>query len=122
MMISVNGRLVDGDSAEHLSPLDRGLLYGDGLFETFRVTDGHIEFISDHLHRLFKSIDELRLPFTWDAHRITAAIEELVHANGGGNLVLRLTVTRGIGGRRLDTEGCKEASTIASKPADDKIA
>lgn len=115
MKISVNGRLIDADSIDadsvgHVSPLDRGLLYGDGLFETFRVRGGHIEFLSEHLRRLFQSIEALDLPFPWDRSRTVAALEEVVDANREVDLALRLTVTRGVGGTRLDTEGCRHAS------------
>lgn len=112
MIFSVNGRLVDGDETGPLSPLDRGLLYGDGLFETFRVGDGHIEFMNEHLERLFSSIDALKIPFSWDRDRTAAALQEVVQANDGGDLALRLTVTRGVGGERLDTKGCNDASVL----------
>ena len=112
MKASINGRLVDAESIGPVSPLDRGLLYGDGLFETLRVRKGHIEFLSEHLHRLFGSIEFLGLPFSWDTPRTAAALEEVVRANGEWDLALRLTVTRGVGGTRLDTEGCEQASLI----------
>lgn len=112
MKASINGRLVDAHAVGPLSLLDRGLLYGDGLFETFRVRKGNIEFLSEHLHRILQSIEFLDLPFSWDTPRLVDALEEVVHGNGRGNLALRLTVTRGTGGTRLDTEGCREASII----------
>ena len=93
MKLSINGRLIDADSVGPVSPLDRGLLYGDGLFETFRVRKGNIEFLSEHLHRLFQSIETLDLPFSWDMRRTATALEEVVRANGEGDLALRLTVT-----------------------------
>jgi aminodeoxychorismate lyase len=112
MKASINGRLFDADSAGPVSPVDRGLLYGDGLFETLRVRDGRIELLPGHRERLYRSIEALGLPFSWDASRTASALEEVVRANGGGNLALRLTVTRGIGGTRLDTDGCSQASIL----------
>ena len=43
---------VNGQTCENITVLDRGLLYGDGLFETMAVRDGSIRFLEDHLRRL----------------------------------------------------------------------
>jgi len=44
--------LVDGEPGAALNALDRGLHYGDGLFETMAVVDGKVVWAEDHLRRL----------------------------------------------------------------------
>src|SRR5438093_1027139 len=49
--IWVNGALVDAKTAT-VPALDRGVLWGQGLFETMRVYSGKVWALSDHLDRL----------------------------------------------------------------------
>ncbi|MHC1741754.1 MAG: aminotransferase class IV [Syntrophobacteraceae bacterium] len=44
-----------------ISPLDRGFLYGDGVFETMRAERGRILDLGKHLERLKRSLEELRI-------------------------------------------------------------
>ena len=44
--------LINGEKKHNLDITDRGLQYGDGLFETIEVTSGRAVFISRHLDRL----------------------------------------------------------------------
>jgi 4-amino-4-deoxychorismate lyase len=52
---------VDGKPAASVPAIDRGLQYGDGLFETMRVRNGRIAFIEMHLDRLFSGAARLGL-------------------------------------------------------------
>ena len=52
--IYLNGRIVRRGEA-CVSAFDRGLLYGDGIFETMRAYEGVIFRLNDHLHRLHAS-------------------------------------------------------------------
>ena len=80
-----------------ISPLDRGFLYGDGLFETLRADKGEIFFLPDHLDRLRKSAAELRLPelprINWDK-----VLKELLRRNDLARAIARVKIilTRGI--------------------------
>ena len=56
---------IDGEplaAGDGLSPRDRGLAYGDGLFETIAVRDGEPELLADHLRRLARGCRRLALP------------------------------------------------------------
>lgn len=77
---------------------DRGLAYGDGLFETLRVREGRALRLNDHLARLHRDCQRLNIPLSRHASRQAAerALEE--HARAG-DWVLKLMVTRGSGGR-----------------------
>ena len=78
---------------------DRGLLLGDGLFETMVVL-GHRAFrLDDHLDRLLAGARELRIPVDRDSLEVPVAALARRAPDGSG--VVRLTVTRGTGPRGL---------------------
>jgi len=79
----------------HISPLDRGFLFGDGVYEVIPVYRGKLFHLDAHLKRLQYSLDGIRLgnPYT-SAHWIIS-LNDLVAMNGGGNQALYLQVTRG---------------------------
>ncbi len=52
---------IDGTPAALVPAIDRGLQYGDGLFESMRVRAGHIRFIEMHLDRLYSGATRLGL-------------------------------------------------------------
>jgi len=78
---------------------DRGLLLGDGLFETMLALDGVIPMIEAHLDRLAAGCAALGLP---DLDREAARALCLAAPPATGRAAVRLTVTAGSGGRGLD--------------------
>lgn len=88
---------VDGNLKAQLSLQDRGLRYGDGVFETIRVVDGHIPLLKPHLTRLFKSLARLNISLARSTIIQSLKAAELYTNTLSG--VVRLTVTRGSGGR-----------------------
>lgn len=95
----LNGRVVHAAAAT-ISPFDRGFLYGDGLFETMRVERGRVHLFRRHLLRLYGSARILRLHVP-DAGEIQRAIDELLHTDEVDSAIVRLTVSRGVGGTPL---------------------
>jgi len=91
--IWVDGLLADEGNAR-VSPLDHGLLTGDGVFETLRVYDGVPFAGRRHLDRLARSCAGLELPVP-AADRLRAAMADVVAANGLVEGRLRVTVTGG---------------------------
>ena len=89
MAVLVNGR------AGQLDPLDRGLQYGDGLFETLAVRDGRARFEAGHLARLAEGARRLALPLP-DPDRLH---EQIAAAWPRGWGVVKLMWTRGPAGR-----------------------
>lgn len=59
-MINLNGKLHSSAEA-NISPLNRGLFYGDAVFETLRVSSGKILFWEDHYLRLMASMRIMRM-------------------------------------------------------------
>lgn len=86
---------VDGQPAKELSIHDRGLAYGDGLFETVKVVSSRPQLLDRHLHRLGLGCQRLGIPCRLDEVRtqLTAFSAELVDG------VAKLIVTRGEGRR-----------------------
>ncbi|MGL6241758.1 aminodeoxychorismate lyase [Pseudomonas sp.] len=82
---------VDGQPADALSLKDRGLAYGDGLFETIAVRGGQPLLLDRHLARL--AVGCSRLAITADHELIRS--ELLAYAAALGEGVLKLIVTRG---------------------------
>ena len=90
MTTLVNGRTTGID------PTDRGLAYGDGLFETMAASDGRIRWLEHHLERLAAGCERVAIPFP-DAAALRAEVGQA--AAGIGRHVVKVIVTRGIGAR-----------------------
>ncbi|OHX36091.1 aminodeoxychorismate lyase [Methylomonas sp. LWB] len=88
--------LLNGEPAHCIDPADRGLQYGDGLFETLEVRQGRPLFLDRHLRRLASGCRRLMIPMP-DADLLEA--EACSFAAGRDVAVLKLIVTRGCGGR-----------------------
>jgi branched-chain amino acid aminotransferase len=96
MVYWFNGAL--GRDAPRLDAGDRGFTLGDGLFETIRVAGGAPRHLQRHFARLAAGLDVLGFTIPYDAAALADAVGALV-AEGPADAVLRLTATRGPGGR-----------------------
>jgi aminodeoxychorismate lyase len=99
--VALNGTLIPTDTAS-VPISDRGLLYGDGLFETIRIYSGVPFRLHSHLNRLSKAAETLRFRTTLTEQAFEATISELLSANVRSDGVLRVMVTRGSGEPGLD--------------------
>lgn len=88
--------LVDGQPSELIRADDRGLQYGDGLFETALLVQGCVRFLDDHLRRLFAGCARLGIAAP-DAATLRSEIAQVTAGRDRG--VLKIIVTRGAGGR-----------------------
>ncbi|MFZ5816593.1 MAG: aminotransferase class IV [Bacillota bacterium] len=77
---------------------DRGLLYGDGLFETVLALDGALPLLPLHLERLAGSARALGIPC--EPERVAEAARLVAEAAGPGEQALRITLSRGAGAAR----------------------
>src|SRR5688572_20503004 len=91
---------VNGNWVDSVSVRDRGLAYGDGLFETMRYQQGHLPLWTYHLDRLRLGCTRLRIPLneTLLEHSLKSFISRL-EEQGVSSALVKLTVTRGCGGR-----------------------
>ncbi len=95
-MLKIDQALINGEAATEISVADRGLLYGDGLFETIAVTAGRASLWSYHMHRLSAGCRSLGIPSP-DESLLFKEVGSLI---GGVNQgVIKIIVTRGCGGR-----------------------
>lgn len=93
MKLWVDGRL--GDLAQlRISPLDHGLLVGDGVFETLRVYDGVPFAWRRHYERLAYSAAGIGLPVP-GVDVLRPAADAVIEANGLHQARLRITITGG---------------------------
>ena len=92
--VFLNGRFVEGGEAA-VPALDRGLLYGYGLFETMHSYGGRVFRLEEHYRRLSEGAAVLDLPPALTLDDLRAAIDTLLERNGLGDAYLRLTVTAG---------------------------
>ncbi len=88
--------LIDGVPAASLPVTDRAIHYGDGLFETIAVRNGHPEFWVEHMRRLRQGCERLGFAAP-DPALLKSEAGQLL--NGGETAVLKIVVTRGSGGR-----------------------
>ena len=100
----IDGRLYRGDAAK-VSLFDRGARDGEGLFETIRVEGGRPLQWDRHLERLVLSAAELGFPVPPAPAVLRAALDQVLAAADLADAVARLTVTRGIPGRRPTRAG-----------------
>ena len=83
---------VTGRDSREVSVLERGLHYGDGLFETIACLDGRARFLPLHLQRLASGCARLGLPVT-DRSELGREVQAL--AAGLPRAVVKLMLTRG---------------------------
>jgi len=90
----LNGALLPLREAR-ISPLDRCFLFGDGVYEVAAARRGQPRRLSANLARLRRSLSELRIAHPHTDQEWSRLIEELIAANGGGDVYVYLQVSRG---------------------------
>ena len=103
MLVFLNGKFLP--EAEAFVPLnDRGFLLGDGLFETMRVANGKTFRFAQHLERLTRGADFLKIKPPFTPKELEKFAAQLIGQNQMPEAVLRVTLTRGPGGRGYSTK------------------
>lgn len=111
-----------------VSPLDRGFLFADAVYEVMPVYGGRAYRFDEHIERLERSLREIRIdpPFPRENWRRLSG--GLISRNGGGDLLLYLQVTRGAGDERMHVPTGPMrptvfgmASRLAPPPADPQL-
>ena len=98
MIVFLNGQFVP--EAQAVVPVnDRGFLYGDGLFETLRVRGGRPFRMAQHLERMTRGADFLKIKCPFTPKELVNFAEQLIEKNRMPEAVLRVTLTRGPGER-----------------------
>ena len=124
--VYINGRVVE-EAKAHVSVFDRGLNYGDGLFETMKSTQGQIPLLKVHMARLLAGAKLLEIPKS-GLKRLNSDIRagvltRLLKKNslGKGAASLRITVTRGVdAGNYLPKKGLSPTIIITTRAVDER--
>ncbi|KHN50642.1 aminodeoxychorismate lyase [Pectobacterium fontis] len=100
---------VNGQLQEQLPVLDRGTQYGDGCFTTARVCDGDVIWLDRHITRLQQAAMRLLFPSVdW----ASLSVEMKQAAQGRSSGVVKVMLTRGVGGRGYSAQGCMQPTRI----------
>ncbi|MFC0211176.1 D-amino-acid transaminase [Paenibacillus chartarius] len=78
-----------------VSPDDRGYVFGDGIYEVFRVYDGRIFEPEAHFERLIRTAEGTKLTLPYDTASIQRRLEELLDREGVRDGTIYLQITRG---------------------------
>ncbi len=90
----VNGELIERERAV-VSAVDRGLLYGYGLFETMRSYGGRVFRLEEHYQRLSEGAVRLAMSIPLSLPELAEAVGAVLERNERTDARLRLTVTAG---------------------------
>jgi branched-chain amino acid aminotransferase len=113
-LINLNGRLSNERSFDSLV-YNRGLTYGDAIFETIRVCDGYIPLWDHHWQRISESLQFLDFPNHEILHKDKLRIEILRQVDNKGNARIKLIIFRtGLG--KYAPKLCKTEYLIITKP------
>ncbi len=103
--------LVNGEIASHVPADDRGLAYGDGLFETLAVVGGKPRLWQRHMDRLARGGERLGLPLP---NQEVLLRETQTVAAGLPRCIVKIILTRGSGGRGYAPPESPEPRRIVS--------
>jgi D-alanine transaminase len=92
----LDGALVP-TAAARVSPLDRGFLFGDGVYEVVPCYGGRPFRLQAHFDRLQAGLDALEIPNPYSRARWTELLQGLIAANGSGDMGMYFEITRGAG-------------------------
>jgi D-alanine transaminase len=95
----LNGAFLPLEEA-HVSVMDRGFLFGDGVYEVIPVYGSRLFRLAAHLKRLQNSLDAIRLGNPLADSGWESMLERLVALNDGRDQSVYLQVTRGVAPRR----------------------
>jgi D-alanine transaminase len=84
-----------------ISPMDRGFLFGDGIYEVIPSYNGRMVGFALHIQRMQSGLREIGIGLAWSEDKWRTLCENLINQNGGGNLGLYLHVSRGADSKRF---------------------
>ena len=90
----LNGSLMPLREAR-VSALDRSFLFGDGVYEVIPVRAGNARRLAANLARLAHSLHELSIRNPFSDRQWSGVVQQLISANGGGDVYVYIQVSRG---------------------------
>ena len=114
-IVYVNREYVPESEAK-LSVFDHGVLYGDGVYDTFCAWNGYIFKLDEHIERLWRSIHAFKIDMPLSKEELKKIVIKVVETNGDKNQYVKCLVTRGVGPRPLLAPvDCKTGVVVFSR-------
>jgi D-alanine transaminase len=98
-IVFLNGDYMPMEEAR-ISPMDRGFLFGDGIYEVVPSYAGKVVGFGPHMDRMQDGLDAIEIQLRVEHEHWRAIAGELVTRNGGGNLGIYFHVSRGADTKR----------------------
>ncbi len=93
-IVYLNGSYLPIEEAK-ISPLDRGFLFGDGVYEVLPNYAGRTVGFRGHIDRMNNALSEIGIEFDGEHAYWSKVVKNLTEKNGGGNIGIYLHVSRG---------------------------
>ena len=95
----LNGEYMPLEQAR-ISPMDRGFLFGDGIYEVVPSYEGKMVGFGPHISRMQDGLAAIEIKLGWSEDQWRDVCTNLLEKNGNGNLGIYLHVTRGADTKR----------------------
>ncbi len=123
-ILYLNGDFLPASEAK-ISVLDRGFVFGDGVYEVIPVYGGKPFRLNEHIERLENSLIQIRIPPPLSSEKWQKILRKLIDVNGCGDLSIYLQITRGVAPRDhafpQDTQPTVMAMVSPLKPVDSAL-
>ncbi len=110
-VVYLNGQFMPASEAK-ISPMDRGFLFGDGIYEVIPSYHGRCIGFSAHIQRLQQGLAALDIHSGLTEQDWRELVQQLLKENGAGNLGIYLHVSRGTDSKRAHAYPKDIAPTI----------
>ncbi len=98
-IVYLNGSYMPMEEAK-ISPMDRGFLFGDGIYEVIPSYDGKLVGFIPHMERMQNGLDAIEIKLHIDQDEWREIARQLAGRNGDGNLGIYFHVSRGADSKR----------------------
>ncbi|MEY8264420.1 MAG: D-amino acid aminotransferase [Bermanella sp.] len=109
--VFLNGAFMPMEDAK-ISPMDRGFLFGDGIYEVIPAYRGELVGFGPHIARMNQGLQLVGIDFKWDVVKWREICAELIASNQGDNLAIYLHVSRGTDSKRFHAYPDNVAPTV----------
>ena len=110
-IVYLNGHFLPAEQAT-ISVMDRGFLFGDGVYEVIPVFGNKLLRLEEHLHRLQNSLRRISLPNPHSNDEWSKIFSDLLAKNAGEDRAVYLQISRGVYEKRDLAIRPEYASTI----------
>lgn len=110
-LVMIDGQIRTPETAV-ISVFDRGFLYGDSVFEVVRVYEGKPFALTEHVDRLYASANAVHIDVRLPRQSMCDEVLAVIAASGGGDKLVRIHVTRGVGPLGLDPSDVSDSCRV----------